>query len=1415
METQNTLHIQEVKPERDYVSRYPDLPEPSSSLYITITKQENEDGSENHVISGMRVVFNRADDVNGLFQSYHQDPNENKLPDVPSPKGTIKNLTICADELVIYGELCLPETTVYIFARKLVFKDQAGKPGRLITSPLPFANEKTGQKEDGTGIDGKHGRKAGDLQVYIHDLEVDDPSPNRFFLRGGKGQGAGLGTNGRDGISVDSFSSYKYSEKFIFGSDSITYHFDPPAIYLDLIDYAGVIGGIVEHHIHEGHEQWPEKGHDAKKPGRPGNGGDGGSFFGVIPSWTVETLAFRTDPKKYRDAGEKVQAAQKSAEAFLLSLKNLESMASAFHNEWRERFLLAVNHAEELLQQSERAIAAAKQAVDAAAPTKAGIFVEAKDFIQTALRKTAHFSGGRIPYESTNATRIKNNIQQIKLAVQGACQKLIAGIENIAATSSIVDTFGETAGMRANNVTGGRKGYPIVCAKWQVKLRNDGFAKLHRHSQNILDKRETEDGKSYDAPPAEKERGIDGGCETKSVQDFGNAWLHPSLIQTFLLYVRDAYLASPGKIGQMAPRLKDYATALQSLPCISSFQPIIEQSGVRFNESFYHQSLADVVTLLHRIESQLDYFGNPSGWTPLFSLPVLLQMYEDELNEGLKTLVLAKWIQEKAAQAQEAATIASQSIASLQKEAENALEQIEKGKDNLKKLREQSQALQQEIAGLTVKLETKRNELMNKADDKARQAALINLGVSTISGLCQVVPYGQPALGALGSAGKVIADNVINSDEPVKTVGPLTSLLADFTKAELDSKAAQIVEAAKEGKSKQSAAEKAAAETAARLTHVGKTIGPALTGIADSVAGLNVSQSEVDARLSKLEAESPEFQELVRDLEALNMRKAEFLQKLTEGLQTLSSAYAQVTSNLLAVSAMERQRREGLSVLDHEALLYAKGMDQSARLMLVKYLYYLAKCYEYAVLEPIAVNFQLTEIFDKIAPLLAGEDIDSVVTKLTDTLAPLFKSELRKIEDKLQTNFRSEYTRHLQIRLSSDQTPDIISQLKTTGEAIINLRDFNCILPRSERIRIEDVEVERLEFETDGQPTPESGSVDLTLEPLGDGTMRAGNALYVVRHPTSASSATVGQDSQQIWGVTYHFGGKEKVDRICPSKASLELLDALLGNTDKSIREKIAKPAAWTDIKVRFARHVSAPGLKSVLLKWSLNWTKADDNYCVLDVRMGGRYAPLLACSPDDTNGRGDGYGNLYRIYTRGTRVQLSLPPQYGKKAFSHWEVIDNTDTMEPREVHETVLEIEKIDHNMQVFCLYGDREEPHVVVHEQPSPVREFLAAQFASLPSEDEIASFLDSHEFRHFQATLPELLAMEEKKLQHGWSSAILSEPTGFPVGYLPPKAKFTVLEGPQDLDGITWQRVDYRGTVGWVRTAPAAPEEDVQT
>jgi len=1403
MPTANTPDFPDVPPERDLVSRYPELLDPGSSLYLVDSKSENADGSTDHLVSGVRLVFSKAHDVNGLYGAYHRDPGQHKLPDQPTPKDTVRNLTVCADELVICGELCLPETNVRIFARSLVFKAENGTPGRLNTSPLPLANPKAGSKEDGAGMDGAHGRKAGDIELYVAHFEAEDPSANRFCLRGSKGQGAGAGADGVDGNELVFRTDYTDAATY----DKFRYTFNPPAVYFRVEnDLWGPHGATIDSWPW-GCNSWPKDGTDAKPPGKPGNGGNGGNFFGVLPAWAIETLPFSRPALTMSAAAQLTQFVRSCLQATIQRATLLETQTAS---EVPPSVPAAAQEIEASLRQADDALAVA-QPVATGNPALAAALAQLRRRTHVARKKNGYILAVDDPGGRQGQVTVHRNAAQVRMGAEGAERDLAEVMKCVTAVPSLVDTSGDAAGEQAADVRGGMRGVPYESAKYDIRCWTDPVGGVHSSWCRASESHTTKAGTSFQAPAADRPAGNDGGCDVRKTEEFGSAWLHPALLQTVLLYVRDAYLTSPVHVHRLAPILREYVAALQSLPAEAVLEPILARSGRRYDDSLYSQGLAETATLLHRIESQLDYFGNPAGWTPLFSLPYCLRLYEQEVREALRTLILARWVQTQADRVETAQRLAGQSIESLHGERERALAQIERQQDNLRQLKALATALDQEVTGLEIKMQNKRQELTAKAEEQARDAAWINLGVSTLSGLCQVIPYGQPALGALGSAGKVIADNVIKGDDPVKSVGPLTNLLTDLTKTGLDAKAAQIIEAAKEAKegSKEapSAAEKAAEATAARLTHVGKSLGPALSGIADSVAGLNVPESEVNTRLSKLLAESPEFRQLAGELEGLNIRKAEFSQQLGESLQILSSAYARVTSSVLAVNALERQRRDNRVLLDHEARLHVKAMDQGARFMLVKYLYYLARCYEYAVLEPVTVNYQLASIFDKITPLVAGQDIGQAVTGLADDLAPLFKTELRAIEDKLKSNFRPEYTGHLQIRLSRDQTPEIMAQLNATGEAVIHLRDFNCILPRYERIKIADVEVESLTFKADGTALPTSGSVDFTLEPLGDGTLRAGNALYVVRHPTTSTSATVGQDSQQIWGVTYHFGdrGRDAMDRIGPSQASLELLDSLLGSTDRSMREKMAKPAAWTAIKVLYSRHVRAPDLEAVLLKWCFNWTKADDSFCVLDVRLTGREAPPLECSPDDVNGRGRGFGDLYRIYPRGTRVELRAPPVFGARVFDRWEVIDNTDTMISRDVREATLRLERMDHHMQVSCWYRDGVGLHAAVCRQPAPVHELIRAHVSGLGDGDR-ERFERSAEFLQFQACgAGGQPAGGGAGRQCRWGTVLYNEPAGIPVGPRPRQAAYTELQAPREVAGRRWLMVDYQGSVGWLAEA----------
>ncbi len=190
--------------ERDYIASHPAQPDPASSLYLHRTVKPNADGSEDHLVTGMRVVFDRSGDANSLHASYSVD-RSHKLPDAPDPKDTVRRLTLCADQLVIRGELSLPGTEVNIFVRELIFEDVEGDPGRINTSPLAYALEKAPDAQRATNTPGGNGRpglRAGNVTAYLRTIRVPtetSPLP-RFVMGGGNGQHAGLGENGPDGV---------------------------------------------------------------------------------------------------------------------------------------------------------------------------------------------------------------------------------------------------------------------------------------------------------------------------------------------------------------------------------------------------------------------------------------------------------------------------------------------------------------------------------------------------------------------------------------------------------------------------------------------------------------------------------------------------------------------------------------------------------------------------------------------------------------------------------------------------------------------------------------------------------------------------------------------------------------------------------------------------------------------------------------------------------------------------------------------------------------------------------------------------------------------------------------------------------------------------------------------------------------
>lgn len=935
--------------------------------------------------------------------------------------------------------------------------------------------------------------------------------------------------------------------------------------------------------------------------------------------------------------------------------------------------------------------------------------------------------------------------------------------------AALIAKTGGACGKKASDVRKALGGRPVKWGHYQVYFYYTAPDSKGSWSEvNSIDSGTTSDGPAHPAPAAKKKVGL---SPDPIVTGNANSWLHPYLLQVILRYARDAYLADQIDVADTV--LSIYRAALDQDD--GQTPPEADWDS----DAHFETVKTEVGTLLHRIASHLDYFGNPVGWTPFFSLQTQMQMYDDEVDTGLQTLLMTRWVGQAAAREQGAVAAMDSAIKALNADTAAACNAIEAAEDVLRRVDEQWRSLRTELLDVQDQLERKREALRVEASNDALMRARINFGAHVLGAICTVVPVGQPVLGAVGSLAPVIASHATARDsDPIDAVGDGFNALGDWStgagKDGFASWATQVAKEAKPNEKEPTEDEQAAKTKADQITHVGKNIGPALNQIGDAFKGLKVPESEIEAEIERLAAESPEYREMIEQIIKLNQRKAQFVRQLEEALQTLASAYAQITANFVNIGSLAQQRQRSLAALDHQALLFLEDMEQRAKERLVRYQYYLIRAYEASAYKPYdGVDYRLEAVFESIAGMLEkdAEDQGSYddlyqgagLGPRLDALRPIFRGVLDEIEDRLKTDFQMASTYNREFRLSPESTPEIIAQLNRDGRATINLMDLGpfaaLIPPTKERVRISGINVKGLGL---GEGAPDSGSVELTFGPTGDGTIRSDGGLYAFRHPAQSGQASAeGHRSQLVWGTVYSLSDGT-MTLIEPSKESLKLLGYLI--KDPAIdKEGLAKPAAWTDIEIALEKPYGTE-LKSVLLEFSFLYAPLAFEHYTLDIRTDDQLTPLIQCNTQDVTGRSDGFGSFYRIFPRSSKVTLDAPLKFGQQRFSHWDVLD-LNAMNLDRVDEPTFET-STDRNLRLTSNYAA---------PSTDPVLSNVRSRVVVLPSVDSVKRLYDR----------PSMTDCEV-------------------VGIIPEGEDFIVLneEAPVEADGFIWRKVDFKGIVGWI-------------
>jgi len=679
-------------------------------------------------------------------------------------------------------------------------------------------------------------------------------------------------------------------------------------------------------------------------------------------------------------------------------------------------------------------------------------------------------------------------------------------------------------------------------------------------------------------------------------------------------------------------------------------------------------------SMQNRIESGLDYYGNPAGWVPLLSFEVNRTIFDNEIDRAINMLYLSYWLKEEAGTAQQRVGALTDTINALKDEIVTFKQRYDDAVASLPDLESESLFLKQSIGVVQGKLQQRENELRTQAQNNLREPWW-KTGLKIAGSICSMIPVYQPALGAIGS-GMTLAAN-FDKDDPWATITGAMDITSSLVSSKLSS-AAQKQKIDLDAMDTDSADDEAENEAMlSMLSEGGNAITSAFGQISNIVASREAPKSKIDAELARLAAQDETFQTLADEIKGLLDKKADLSKKIAMAVQDISTLPNQIATNIQAINSFVREKTSTEAMLSNEALEYLTALENRANDRLIKYHYYLAKGYEYRLLKPYTNPLDLTPMFNKFRDIalvntqngyiLQPDQFASLKAIYEDVLSGIAED----IFDEYNRNASPEYT----VKVRFNLLPEELEKINTGQPLILNPMDiglFNGLY--EENLRIVNLSVYAIAADADADPLGDPAYVDLRIEHPGESKLKSNGAVYLFRY-------SEGGDSRPIeWGGRYDLVD-ETIDAIHPSAASESLLRSLLEGDAASDMMLYSRPSAWSDLKFSKSsvNTLRTPYgtvtrdnivIRNLRLELTYDFVRKNTNLAEFQVNIlqtqeqNGQqvnclsaFQPYIRVSRADENGRQDGRGKFLRVYRKSPdeAVVLSAQPVYGTWMFCEW----------------------------------------------------------------------------------------------------------------------------------------------------------------
>ncbi len=729
------------------------------------------------------------------------------------------------------------------------------------------------------------------------------------------------------------------------------------------------------------------------------------------------------------------------------------------------------------------------------------------------------------------------------------------------------------------------------------------------------------------------------------------SWLHSFGVRAVLQFVRDAYLNE--RTTEARALLADYRDAIRALQPPRDPNSVTNLSDAEFAETTGLDQLAqDIDTLVHRIDSNLDFFGNPAGFVPMLSFEANLTVFQQEVDQSIKVLYLASWLSHAATNLQDSLAASGEAVVKLREELRQLVVEFNQAQLLIPSIQSDSAILSQRIVGLKGRLRLLEQELLARAQNNIEDRNKLPFwkkALGTLSIAADLVPIGQPTIGRIGAGLGVLAN--VDPDKPLASLqANKTNIFAiaqnkDFSLCITNSPPCTngcTPEAIEAGK-------KADLSFNSNCT---KFLGDELEELGKLFKEVQVDSKALAAELEKLKAADPVFQAVTAELKPLNKDKERVAQRLAVALQAVSTLRGAINKNSLSTHELEQRIAHTITALDHNALLHVKEMERRAKDRLLKFQYFVAKAFQYRVLQPYSGNLQLTRILDRFQILVESTNSHVLSAEEFDRLKGLYVDELREIVSQTFAPLNVNAPERSQ-PASFSLVPEELEQLNRDGRLVINLRDKGFFASATENIRIVDLRTSRLDVRPVGGSIGGVALCFVDFEHQGISRLTRGGQSFLFRHYQTEAVNPI------TWNAQFD-GIAQAVTHSVPSPAGESLIRTLINQPNDDKLLLYSRPSADADILI--TKTVSTDnGINLVIDALSVQvqyeFFNTTSTRPELTVNVLDDLQPVIIVSQTDLNGRRDGQGDFRRVYASGAPVTLQAPARYGGRAFDRWLV--------------------------------------------------------------------------------------------------------------------------------------------------------------